>query len=284
MYLALERYSRPTSVGECLSLLGEPEGVARILAGGTELNVRGHEDVTHVVDIQELHLREIEVQGNTLEIGALVTLTELRRHDAFRGQLLSGLREAAAGYAVLGIQNRSTVGGRVMIGRGDQDLPPALLALGAKLRMFCPGDGFVEERLIDYPLGDARAVLRGALLVGLQLPLGSGRSAHRRFGRSAVDRPLANASCAVRGRDVRLAANVQGPDAASLRRLTSTEALVASWNGERPQEWRNAARESAKGELTAFGDAWASGDYRQDLAATLAVRALAAALGEDEIQ
>lgn len=290
MYLALERYSRPATVEECLALLAEAhDEPTALIAGGTELNVRGHEELVHVIDLQALPFKEVRREGDLLRVGALVTLSRLRRDPALQEPLFAGLREAAAGFAVVALQNRSTVGGRVCSDRGDQDLPPVLVALGAKLRLLRPGRaGAVEEQVIDYPEGAAqRRALRGALLAEVLLPPGPGQGAYRRFARTAVDAPLCNAAVVRRPAGLRIAVNLQGPRAAHLKRLADTEALVASWNtpgpGAWPQGWREAVRLCLMTELEAWSDAWASGEYRQDVTATLVVRALASVVGEEEV-
>ena len=135
MYLALERYSRPPNAAACLRLLAEPDQQAALLAGGTELNMRGHEDLTHVIDLQTLGLDTVGGSDSELRLGATVTLTRVRRTPELDTPLLRCVRLAAGGYANLGLQNRSTVGGRVAVDRGDQDLPPVLAALGAKLHV-----------------------------------------------------------------------------------------------------------------------------------------------------
>lgn len=284
MYLALERYSRPASIEECLRLLAEPGEHAALLSGGTDLNAGSHESLTHVIDVQALPLAGLSIAGDVLGLGARLTLGRVRREPALAGALFTALREAAAGYASLPVQNRATLGGRVVAERADQDVPPALLALGARLRIARLRDGVVEESVIDFPEGrEARKALEGALVLEVQIPFGEGTSALRRFGRTAVDVPLATVAAARRGAGVRLAANQQGPGAGDLRRLRRTEDLVASWGGDRPRSWRADARAAALGDLAAYSDAWASGAYRQDLSATLAVRALAAVLGAPEI-
>ena len=77
--------------------------------------------------------------------------------------------------------------------------------------------------------------------------------------------------------------SIKGPTAADLRRLARTETLASSWNGAPPSDWRRQARASALEEAAAWDDPWASGEYRRDLTATLAVRALASCLGQPEI-
>lgn len=284
MYLALSRYSRPRTAAECLRLLAEPGERAALVAGGTDLHAREQPDLTHVVDVQALPIGDIEVDAESIRIGARVTLARLRRDERLGAPWLAALREAASAYAVVALQNRSTVGGRIASERADLDLPPALLALGARVRLLkLDGDRVIEE-VIDYPTGPAREALSNALIAEVLLPrVSDGASALRRFGRSAVDVPLATCAASRAGTEVRIAANLQGPTAADLRRLTSTEALASSWNGALPDDWRRLARAAALEDAAAWGDPWASGTYRQDLTATLAVRALAACFGQPEI-
>jgi CO/xanthine dehydrogenase FAD-binding subunit len=284
MYLALQRYSRPDTVHECLRLFHEPEQRAALLSGGTDLNHQGHDELTHVIDLQALPLADVKREEGVLRVGARVTLAELRRSPALAGPWLTALREAAGAYAVLALQNRSTLGGRIASDRHDLDLPPALVALGALLEVQRWKDGEVVEEILRYPLGEARAALRGALVTAVLLPApGEGVSASRRFARTAVDVPLATVSAARRAGVVRVAANVQGPSAADLRRLSRTEALASSWGERPPAAWRAEARSVASADAASWTDPWASGTYRNDLTATLAVRALAAVFGEPEI-
>lgn len=284
MYLALQRYSRPDTVHECLRLFHEPGQRAALLSGGTDLNHQGHDELTHVVDLQALPLADIVSEGNVLRLGARVTLARLRRDPALAGPWLAALREAAGAYAVLALQNRSTLGGRVASARHDLDLPAALLALGAQLKLLrLDGDRVIED-IIDYPTGEARRALSGALIAEVLVPLSdSGLSASRRFARTAVDVPLATVAAARHGNMVRLAANVQGPSAAELRLLSRTESLASAWGERPPAGWRAEARAAAASEAASWTDPWASGAYRNDLTATLAVRALAAVFGEPEI-
>ncbi len=231
-----------------------------------------------MIDIQALPLGGVSQAGGSLKLGALVTLAALRREEA-GGQVLNALREAAGGYANLALQNRSTVGGRVAQGRGDQDVPAALCALGARVHLSTASG----EQVIDYPFGSARSQLEGALVTAVEIPLGEGKSAHRRFGRTAVDAPLACVSACLRGAELRLVANVQGAGADALRRLSETESLVGTWNGERRGDWRASVRQTCMEELSDYACPWVTAEYRRDLTATLAVRALAAVLGEEEL-
>ena len=276
MYLALERYSRPTTIEECLNLMASG---GTLLAGGTELNLRNHEAIEHLIDLQGLGLDGLSSSDGGLSIGARVTLARLRADALLEGDGFAAIREAAGGYANLALQNRSTAGGRVCQSRGDQDLPAALAALGATLHLQTAAGVSVH----DYPFGDARSVLDGALLIAIEIPAGATRSAHRRFGRTAVDAPLSCVSACLRGADLRLVANVQGASAADMVRLTDAEQLASGWGDARPPTWRSDLREACLNGLASYTGPWVSGAYRQDVTATLAVRAAAAVFGEEEL-
>lgn len=282
MYLALERVTRPASVEEALRELRSAGPGAAYLGGGSDLNVRGHEELRTLVDLQALPLKKVEATAQEIRIGALVTLAQLRREPLLAQRPFGIVREAAAGYAVVALQNRGTIGGRVMLDRGDQDLPPALLALGARLRLARLEGEKVVETTIDYPVGgQARAALRGALLLEVILPRRPGTSGFRRFGRLAVDAPLATVAVVLRTGEARVAVNAQGPRAGDLRLLGRAAGLLEGWNGSRPADWKDHLREAALAELPSWSDALVSGEYRRDLTATLVVRAAAAAAGEE---
>lgn len=282
MYLELQNYDRPETIEECLRLLHRPGERVALLAGGTELNVRGHEALERVVDLQALPLAGVREGRDCIVVGAGTTLRALQEDELLAS--FTALREAALAFANLALQNRSTVGGRVAVDRSDQDLPPALAASGARLRLCRLERGGVVESLIDYPTTRGeREQLQGALIKEIELPRSVGRSALRRLGRTAVDAPLACCAAAWLGDEPRLVANLQGPRAGDLRRLRRSEELVRSWDGKPPPDWRNRVRRQLSEELEAYGDAWATGPYRRDLSTTLALRALAAVLGEEEV-
>lgn len=284
MYLALRRYSRPTTVEQCLQQLLDPHEASALLAGGTFLNAQDNESLTHLIDTQALPLQQLKIEEDVLRIGAGVTLGRLRRHPALQKDCLLALRQAAAAFANVGMQNRSTVGGRVALDRSDQDIPVALLALGARLKLYGLDNGRAVQSVIEYPIGaSARTALCDALIAEVEVPVAEGRSALRRFGRTAVDVPLASCAATWRQGQLTLAAGLQGPGAASLKRLRETEKLATDWGSKRPADWRVQARDKLRRELLPYRDTWASSSYRHDLSATLMVRAMANVFGEEEV-
>ncbi|MCA8922368.1 MAG: FAD binding domain-containing protein [Planctomycetes bacterium] len=276
MYLALERYTRPSSVAEALAAYAGGKGGV-LLGGGSTLNVEGnHEEVEHVIDLQGLPWKQLASGAQGVEVGALVSLRALGRAAAAWGPRFAAIAPAALAYPVVGLLNRATVGGRVMLDRNDVDLHPVLAALDARLLVVDDAG----ERALPFPTDAAgRRALAGCLLRGLQLPAGGGRSSFHRHARIQVDRPLCNAAAWVEGSEARVFAGVQGPDAA-LTRLGAVEGKLSGWGDQRPPDWRGQVREAALADLVAYEDPWASGTYRQDVTATLVVRCLAEVFGE----
>jgi CO/xanthine dehydrogenase FAD-binding subunit len=128
----IKEYYQPLKITEALTLLATESGSLRVLAGGTDLliNIRNGEIGSDgIVDLSKIEeLKTIELEGNILAIGALVTFTELAEHPLVK-KLIPVL---ASGAEVVGspqIRNRGTVGGNVANASPAADLVPVLVAL-----------------------------------------------------------------------------------------------------------------------------------------------------------
>src|SRR5688500_297756 len=135
MLLREVEYVRPSSVDEAVRLLAAHEG-ARALAGGqTLINVMkaraASPDV--LVDLGRLEdLRSITVSGDTLELGAMATYTQIMASsevDVSRPILA----KVAAQIADVQVRNRGTIGGNVCSNDPTNHLPPLLVALGGSM-------------------------------------------------------------------------------------------------------------------------------------------------------
>ncbi|WP_371373226.1 xanthine dehydrogenase family protein subunit M [Sporomusa aerivorans] len=134
-----------------------------ILAGGTDLLVKMKEKLLRpmpqaVVDINGIEaLREIREEGNSIMIGALVSHNELTK-SALINKKAVVLAEAAELVGSPQIRNRGTVGGNICNASPAADTVPALLALGARVKVSYQ-DGFLEMPLAEVFKGPGRTCL-----------------------------------------------------------------------------------------------------------------------------
>ena len=139
-------YFEPATLEEALDLLHEYGERAKVLAGGTDLVVQmkqkkvSPEAVISLFRIQELNFIETDPE---IRIGPLTPLSRIAGHPGFSGRL-SILREAALAIGDVQIRNIATLGGNIANASPSADMPPALLALGAKLRLRKKG----RERIV----------------------------------------------------------------------------------------------------------------------------------------
>src|SRR5918999_1072458 len=110
----------PRRLPDAYQLLSDADGAAwRPIAGGTDLLVQITGDIGEppgrVLDIWRLdELRGIQVDGESLTLGALTTYTEIRRSPLV-AEFLPALAECAATIGAAQIQNRGTIGGKVVM-------------------------------------------------------------------------------------------------------------------------------------------------------------------------
>ena len=208
MLLREVEYARPSSVEEAIRLLGAHEG-ARALAGGqTLVNVMkaraASPDV--LVDLNRLEeLRAITVSGDTLQLGAMATYTQMMASsevDVSRPILA----EVAAQIADVQVRNRGTIGGNICSNDPTNHLPPLLVALGASMTI----RGAAGERTVpaeEFFLGVYMTVVgEGELLLSVSVPAAA--NAADGFSSITIGRDgtcLANAAASLAGDSVRIA-------------------------------------------------------------------------------
>jgi len=175
----------PRSLAEAYALLADQPH--RPLAGGTDLMVQLTGELgpvpERVLDLWRLdELRGIRVVGESLELGALTTYTDLRRSLACH-EHAQALVEAAATIGAVQIQNRGTIGGNVMNASPAGDTLPVLLALDAILVL---GSGRGEREVAAanfWPAYRRTAARPDELLVRIRIPLaGDRRQRFRKVG------------------------------------------------------------------------------------------------------
>ena len=167
----------PRDLREAVAILGELGTRARPLAGGTDLLVEMCEGRTrpeYLVDIKGLkELKGVTVSGDgVVVIGALTTLRALERSPIIR-ERLPILCDALSQMGSVQIRSRGTIGGNLCNAHASADGTAALLALGARLRLYGPS-GSREVALQDFFSGTHKTVLNaGEVLTHVHLPSGS---------------------------------------------------------------------------------------------------------------
>jgi len=107
------------------------------LAGGTDLLVQmkqgkiSPQAVISLNRIQQLNFIELDSE---IRIGPLIPLSRIATHPSFSGRLAI-LREAALAVGDVQIRNVATLGGNIANASPAADMPPALLALGARVKL-----------------------------------------------------------------------------------------------------------------------------------------------------
>ncbi len=134
-------FFRPKDLEEALSMLAEPGGNHRVIAGGTDIIPGMHQGAKRFENIERLvaidHLRELNriVQKRSfLEIGAAVNFSMLAQDPLIRSTIPL-LAEAAKRIGSVQIRNRATIGGNLVNNAPCADSAPPLLVYDAGIRI-----------------------------------------------------------------------------------------------------------------------------------------------------
>ncbi len=244
----ITEYHRPTNLDDAVALLTRNQPLSLPLAGGTALD-RTTSIPLAVVDLQALGLDQIVQRGNTLEIGAMVTLQTL-----LDGPTPDALKKVIQLEATHNLRQVASTAGTLVAASGRSPFATALLALDAFLTIL-PGSEQVS--LGDLlPLRARR--LQGRLITQIVLPLNV-TLAYEYVARTPADLPLV---CAAAARWP------SGRTRLALGGFGSAPSLA--FDGGEPSGIDVAARSA----YSQAGDKWASAEYREEMAGVLAERAL----------
>lgn len=272
----VKHYLRPTTVAEAVTM-AQTNPRACYLGGGAWIVAQGDPQLETVVELQGLGLAGIESDIEGVRLGALVSLQQLI-DDAAVGPLADGLLATAASYTQSRtLREQGTLGGTLIVAGPADPLTTALLVLDAEVRYAdpvvhtAPFASFVayRDRLIKT------RVLLTELLV--KWPPVRSAAAFEVVGRSPKDKPIVCAAAYVaveEGLPVEVRLAVGGADARPVR-LLKTEHLL---KGQLLTVARiGSALAPALAELHPVADFLATAEYRLEMAAVLARRALLAA-------
>lgn len=167
------RYEAPDTAERAAELLAAEAGLARVLAGGTDLLVQMRTDVVDpvlVVDIKRIgETRVISEAGGSFRIGAAVTGAELKEHPALK-KAWPGIVEAANLIGSTQVQGRATMGGNLCNASPAADSVPALIAAGVRAVVVGP-KGRREVPVEDVVTGVRKLSLtKGEFIAAFVLP------------------------------------------------------------------------------------------------------------------
>jgi carbon-monoxide dehydrogenase medium subunit len=272
-------YHQPTSLDEAISLLGSVED-SRPLAGGHSLlpimKLRLAMPAA-LVDLSRIPgLDEISAGNGGLRIGALATHAALAGSEVAIG-IAPVLPETAASIGDLQVRNCGTVGGSVAHADPGADYPTVLKALGATIVV----QGQSGEREIgadDFFRGIFETALEpGELVTAVKVPARSAGTgaAYVKHRHPASGYTVVGAAAVVTtegGNCTAARVTIGGVTSPPVHAAAATEALTGGPGSE--EAIAAAAQKVPESVEHATGDAYASGEYRLQLAKVLARRAL----------
>ena len=288
--LNLKEYHRPKDLTEAVALLQRKQPRTVVLSGGTWLVGEAPRDVEAVVDIADLGLNRILVEGNLVRIGAAVTHQQLVESEQLRTSALRVISETAQAMSGLNIRNRATIGGAIVTADAASPLVTALLACDAEVviagakdktkQADDPSDFWKVLPLAGF-LAYRRQILdEGTLITEVRMPLPSPdtRSHYVRVARTPRDYPIVCAVAAFAMKDgiaghVRIAI---GGVAATPIRLSRLEFGLEK---KRLADWLDGEMEAQMALLDPPGDWLGSAEYRKEMARVLVRRAILAVAG-----
>jgi CO/xanthine dehydrogenase FAD-binding subunit len=279
-------YLAPATLGEALSLLAQHKGGAKVIAGGTDLipklkrrEIRVPE---YVIDIKGIpDLDKIKPNSSGLTIGALATIGAVERSSQIQ-QKFAILAQAAQSMASPQVRNRGTIAGNICNAVPSADSAPALLTLGAKLKIISQ-KGERTVNIEDFFTGPNQTTLTdNEILTEIQLsnmPL-NGKGVYLKLTpRRAMD--LAIVGVAVVAipkdgicRDISIALGAVAPTPI---RAKKAEAVLKGQKLD--DKLIEKAAQTAAAESKPIDDHRASAEYRRDMVEVLVRRAIKQAIG-----
>lgn len=278
------RYEAPETLDAAVGLLAGESGIAKVLAGGTDLLVQlrsGMIEPALVVDIKRIaETRRIEERDGGFRVGAAVSGAEMGEHAALK-RAWPGVVEAMELIGSTQVQGRATPGGNLCNASPAADCVPALVAVGATARIVGP-DGSREVAVEEVVEGPGKTRLgRGELVASFSLPApAAGQAdAYLRFiPRTEMDIAVVGAGvCLTLGGDGRCTAARVALGAVGPRVILSEEAAAALVGTSVDEAALDALAQAASAAAKPIDDKRGTADFRRKVAGVIARRAAAVA-------
>ncbi len=280
----------PTTVEEALDILARAGDDAQIYAGGTELLLAIKQglvvcetlvDIKRIPEIGGIGLSD---EGGALDIGALVTHTEVMRNETVQ-RLFPIVAEVEAVIANVRVRNAGTLVGNLCFAEPHSDVAVLSVLLEAQLKLAGAQAGWTAAD--DFLVDAYQTTLEpGSIVETLRIP---GRRPDSFFGYSrlkATERPLAAAGVRIDVRDgrttgARIVVGAVGPvpfHSDEIDRVLTGVAVP-----DLDEALQDAAALIAR-EVDVVDDYDASAEYRRHLAAEMTLRAAGRAIASSEGQ
>jgi len=280
MIPAAFQYTAVKSLDEALRLLDRHGDEAKLLAGGHSLlplmKLR-LASPRYIIDIGKLHgLSYIRLEGEQIAIGGLTTHADILASDLLQGRC-PVLAETAALIGDVQVRNRGTIGGSLAHADPAADYPAAILALDAEI-IATSGAGKRTIPAAEFFVDLLSTQLHpGEILTEVRVPTsrpGTGAAYEKLYQLAsgfALVGVAARIAISKAGKIEDVAVGVTGLGAKAFRASAVEGALKGKTAS--PKLFAEAARQVAQG-IDALSDIHASADYRKEMAAVYARRAL----------
>ena len=278
-------FHAPTSLKDAAALLGQYDGDANLMSGGTALMLLLKQSLVQPDHIISLHRvpegRSIEVSDGVLKIGGLVSIREAEQ-SAVVQEAAPLLANAYSRVATVRIRNSATIGGALAQADPAMDPPPALLILNASVKVTSASG----ERVI--PIADWYAdyyetsIESGEIVTELQVPVqpkNLGWTYIKYLPRTEDDYATVSAAALGRVEGGKIAEIRVGLGAVSSTALRATDLEAALTGADAKFDVLKEASQSVSGIVDPTSDPRGSADYKRDMAVVFARRAMQAALG-----
>jgi carbon-monoxide dehydrogenase medium subunit len=289
MYLPDFEYYAPATLSEACELLEKLGPGTKVFAGGTDVLSKMKQELLFpkaIVSLKNLGgLSEIRLENNNdVIIGAKATHNSLIDSPVLQDKYPS-LCNAAHQMANNQVRNIGTVGGNIVNAVPSADLPPLLIALGAKIKLV----GANGERVLpleDFFTGPNESIIKQdeiltEFIISEQSLTGSTyiKFALRRSGALAV--ASVAVALAMEGNTCRKARIVLGAVAPTPLRAKKAEEMLTG--KEITDELLEETGSAASAESKPISDIRGSEEYRRDLVRVLTGRALRKAINEGHV-
>lgn len=230
------RFVRAESDQQVLGLIEEYGDRARIVGGNTflnELSKRGlMSSVEVLVDIEKLRLHYVREDDGLLRIGGSTTISEVSSDSSVKSEKwLRALNLAAAEVHPVQVRNVATMAGCISTGIPFLDVPCALLALDAQVKLVTI-DGGRTVGIGDYLERSLEYTSKGFVEeVTIKKPAARASSSFTKFGITGFDYAMVNVAVAIATEEsgnVSTAAIAVGGKNVELARLEGSENLLLS--------------------------------------------------------